>query len=160
MPAYEFTTLKGEKYRSSELSDKIVVLNFWGVWCGPCLPELPGFQELQQRHPEILVAAIAVDSEADKMHALVQKEKLNTLRIAQNDSLEDAFVTAGVPVTYIIDHGRIRVIHQGSLSDVVAYVEADLAALRKESATHVMAKDAPMTYEWVEAPGRFRVGVY
>jgi thiol-disulfide isomerase/thioredoxin len=129
---YEFTTLTGEKVRSADLRSKIVVLNFWGTWCSPCLPELPGFQELQRKHPELIVAALAISSERESLDQLIQKEKLNGLRIAQADSLKDAFVPAGVPITYVIQNGRIRVIHNKALSNVVAYIEADLSAMQEE----------------------------
>jgi len=133
VPEYVFTTLKGEKFRSTDLKDKTVVLNFWGVWCGPCLPELPGFQVLQQKHPEIVVAALTISSEPEKLASLIQEQKLDTLRIATADSLKDAFVPGGVPITYVIDQGHIRVVHQEPLSNVVAYIEADLAAMKKNS---------------------------
>jgi thiol-disulfide isomerase/thioredoxin len=136
LPEYEFTTLKGEKFRSADLKDKTVVLNFWGVWCAPCLPELPGFQVLQQKHPELIVATLTISSEPEELTKLVKEEKLDTLRIAAGDSLQEAFVPNGaVPITYVIDHGRIRVVHQEPLSNVVAYIEADLTALQEASAT-------------------------
>jgi thiol-disulfide isomerase/thioredoxin len=134
VPEYEFTTLTNEKFTSANLHDRVVVLNMWGTWCAPCLPELPGFEALQKKHPEIFVALVAVSSEKDKINSLVARYKLGDLHIGQNEKMEDTFAASGVPVTYIIDHGRIRVIHQDSLSDVVAYLEADLNAMQKEIA--------------------------
>jgi thiol-disulfide isomerase/thioredoxin len=138
VPDYEFTTLKGEKFRAADLRNKTVILNFWGVWCSPCLPELPGFQELQQKHPELVVAALAISSDRKEIDRLIKQEALETLRIANADSFSDAFVPQGVPVTYVIDQGRIRVVHQQVLNNVVAYIEADLAAM-KASATQASA---------------------
>jgi thiol-disulfide isomerase/thioredoxin len=136
MPAnlYEFTTTKGETFRSANLSDKTVVLNFWATWCAPCLPELPGFQDLQRKHPELLVATLAISSDREQIDKLIAGAGLDSLRVAQApDSLKDAFVPQGVPVTYVIDHNRIRVIHPEALSNVVSYIEADLAAIRGET---------------------------
>ena len=127
---YEFTTLKGEKFRSVDLADKTVILNFWGTWCSPCLPELTEFEQLQQRHPELVVAALAISSERKEIERVIANEKLDTLRIAQADALGDVFLNQGVPVTYVIEHGRIRVIHRQPLSNVVSYIEADLASLK------------------------------
>lgn len=133
-PPYEFTTLRGEKLRSGDLRDKTVVLNFWATWCAPCIPELPGFVELQRKHPDWVVAGLVVSSDAEALEKLIREQKLDALRIAQGDSVAEAFGKPGVPVTYVIDHGRIRVIHNQPLSNVVAYIEADVAAA-KDSVT-------------------------
>jgi thiol-disulfide isomerase/thioredoxin len=131
---YDFTTIKGEKFSSADLRDKTVILNFWATWCSPCLPELPGFQDLQDKHPELVVATLAISSEREQIDRLVQNKKLGALRIAEvPDSLSQAFVPQGVPITYVIDHDHIRVIHRQPLSDVVGYIEADLAAIEKEA---------------------------
>ncbi len=132
-PDFEFVTLKGEKFRSTDLREKTVVLNFWATWCAPCIPELAGFQELQQKHPELLVVALAIGSDVESMKKVIREQKLNTLRISQSDGLGDAFVPQAVPVTYVISHGRIRVAHHEPLRDVVAYIEADLAAMEKSA---------------------------
>ena len=129
-PDFEVTALNGKKLRSSDLRDKTLVLNFWATWCMPCIPELPGFQQLQSKHPELVVAALAIQSDSESLGKLLRKMKLDALRIAPGDDLKENYVPAGVPITYLIDHGRIRVVHRGALSDVVAYVEADLAALK------------------------------
>jgi len=129
-PDFEVAALNGEKLRLSELQDKTLVLNFWATWCMPCIPELPGFQQLQSKHPELVVAALAIQSDSESLDKLLRKMKLDSLRIAPGDDLKENYVPAGVPITYVIDHGRIRVVHRGALSDVVAYLEADLTALR------------------------------
>ncbi|HVO80967.1 MAG TPA: redoxin domain-containing protein [Terriglobales bacterium] len=130
-PEFDLTTLKGERLRSAELRDKTVVLHLWGVWCAPCIPELRGFADLQRKHPELTVVAVAVSSELQQLRDMIAEQQVESLPVVQSDSLK-VLVTEGVPVTYIIDHDRIRLVHQGAMSDVVAYVEADLAALKAE----------------------------
>jgi len=127
---YEFVTLKGEKFRSSDLRDKTVILDFWATWCSPCIPELRELQDLQNKHPDVIVAALAISSERKDIDHVIIDEKLKSLRIAQSDSLKEVFANQGVPVTYVIDHGRTRIIHRGGLSSVASYLEADLASLK------------------------------
>ena len=47
-PAYEFTTLDGTEVSSDSLRGKVVVLNFWATWCGPCKLEMPSLQALHE----------------------------------------------------------------------------------------------------------------
>lgn len=130
MPEFEFVSLKGQKLKSSDIGEKTVVLDVWATSCAPCLPELPQLQELQERHPDVLVLAIAVDSEPGVISRIVQKQGLQTLQLGVgNEHVRDVLAPQGVPSTYVIERGRIRVTHLGSLDDVEAYLEADLAAL-------------------------------
>jgi thiol-disulfide isomerase/thioredoxin len=141
--SYEFTTLKGERFRSADLNDKVFVLNVWAAWCGPCIPELPAFQRLQQKHPELVVAALAVDSDTESIQRIITEQKLDSLRIMQADAMSKIFYPGqGVPLTYVIDHGHIRVIHRQSLDNVAAYIEADLAAVKTQSGKSVAASAA------------------
>ena len=134
-PYFEFTTIKGEKLRSADWSGKTVVLNFWATWCVPCIPELSGFQTLQAKHPELLVAALMTDSDEEALKGIIRREKLETLRIAPAGKLGDALAAEGLPITYVIDHDRIRVMHVGALRQLIPTLEADLAALKKDPAS-------------------------
>ncbi len=129
-PPFQFVTLTGERLEASALRGRPVVLNFWSVWCAPCVPELTGFLELQQRHPEVLVAAIALDSKSEDVKAVLEKRNLALLRVALSQEMADAFGSRGVPNTFVLDaNGRIRFVHAGALADVVAILEKDLAML-------------------------------
>ncbi|MEK6640023.1 MAG: TlpA disulfide reductase family protein, partial [Nitrospirota bacterium] len=46
---FELTTLDGKIVKSSELAGKVVLLNFWATWCGPCKEEMPSLARLQQQ---------------------------------------------------------------------------------------------------------------
>jgi thiol-disulfide isomerase/thioredoxin len=130
VPEFEFLTLSGERMRSTDWKEKTVVLNFWSTWCAPCVPELSGFQELQAKHPDVLVATIVDGKDDETLQKLIHDQKLDALRIAPSGEERFRFGIWAVPTTHVIDHGRIRVIHIGSLKEVVPTIEADLAALK------------------------------
>jgi len=127
-PDFDLTTLHGERLRSSQLRGKKVVLDFWSVWCGWCLPELKPLQDFQEKHPELVVATV-VDASTDvkKIEAVRRTRKLTSLRISRTSSdLPEKFNAVGVPNTLIIDEdGYVRIWHSGSIPDVSRYLEAD-----------------------------------
>ena len=76
MPDFEFTDFDGKKHRFSEYRGKIVLLDFWGMWCPPCRAELPhlkaAYSKFQPRGFEI------VGMNTDEIDAVPQVKK--TLR--------------------------------------------------------------------------------
>src|SRR5512141_3016404 len=46
---FELATLDGNVVKSSELAGKVVLVNFWATWCGPCKEEMPSLARLQQQ---------------------------------------------------------------------------------------------------------------
>ncbi len=49
-PAFTITDIKGQKLSLDSFRGKVVLLNFWATWCGPCRDEIPGFVQLQQKY--------------------------------------------------------------------------------------------------------------
>src|SRR5260370_25185936 len=72
-PAFQLNDLEGKPLSLGEARGKIVLLNFWATWCGPCRAEIPDLVELQQRYAdklEILALATAED-DADEVRRFV-----------------------------------------------------------------------------------------
>ncbi|WP_426490785.1 TIGR03435 family protein [Hymenobacter sp. 102] len=67
VPSFTLTTLNSTRstFTSSEAVGKLLVLEFWGTWCGPCIPALQHLDSLQQAFPgQVQVVGVANDSEA------------------------------------------------------------------------------------------------
>ncbi len=75
-PAIEGIAMDGRPLKLTDYRGKVVVLVFWGTWCGPCMQEVPHERELAERFKDRPLALLGVDCEADKAAALkVMKEK-------------------------------------------------------------------------------------
>lgn len=95
----------------SQYRGKIVVLNFWASWCGPCLVEFPSLMQLQKEMPNVVVLAVAFDTdEASYRQYLIDNHITGITTIDDlNNQSSSAFGTTRPPESYIIDRkGIIR----------------------------------------------------
>lgn len=102
--------LNGNKARLSDYQGRIVVLNFWATWCGPCKEELPRLAKMADQYaPQNVAFVLASIDEQKKLGAVrdfvgQQKLSLPVWVGADVDLLEQLSGTRIVPATLIIDH--------------------------------------------------------
>jgi peroxiredoxin len=119
-PAPDFT-LKDAEGRDVSLSDyqgKVVLLNFWATWCGPCKIEMPWFVDFQRKYKDrgFSVIAVSLDDEGwEIVRPFTDKFELNFPVVVGSDEMADQFGgVAALPTTFIIDkEGRIVNSHMG-----------------------------------------------
>jgi len=103
----------------SSLKGKVVLLDFWATWCGPCKIEIPWFIEFQQKYGKdgLQVVGVSVDDTLDRLKPYVAKMKMNytVLQGLDHDDLQDAYGPLfGIPVTVLISRdGRMCAKHVG-----------------------------------------------
>ncbi len=119
----------------SAFKGKVILLDFWATWCGPCKIEIPWFIEFQQKYAKdgLQVIGVSVDDTLDKLKPYVEKAKMNyvVLQGLDHDDMQDAYGPMfGIPVTAIISRdGKICAKHTG-LSSKDAF-ENEIRALLK-----------------------------
>lgn len=119
-PAKDFTlpTLDGKQLSLASHKGKVVLLNFWATWCGPCKAEIPGFVELQQQYKDdLVVIGLSVDDTADKARPFVTQYKVNypiVLGLGRDD-IQDAYGPIyGIPASFLISRdGKVCKRHLG-----------------------------------------------
>ena len=117
-PAWQLQDVDGKTVRSSDFKGKVVILDFWATWCGPCRMELPGFVELQKRYEKqgLAVIGVSVDQiSPGEVKKFAQQSGLNYPVILADAKATQAFGgIEAIPTTFVIDReGRIVKQHLG-----------------------------------------------
>lgn len=141
-PYLDFTAPKvggGELRLSDYVGRKVVVLQFWGVRCAPCLAEMAFLSDLQRKHPEGLqVIGVNTDRAAEPQ----LRQAMASRNIAASFPLvaDPTFYASGhytqwlVPVSVLIDRkGVIRAVHTGYNAALGASLQGEIEDLLREA---------------------------
>jgi peroxiredoxin len=117
-PEWSLKDVEGKTVRAADFKGKVVILDFWATWCGPCRAEIPGFIALQKQYKKrgLVVVGLSVDEDgADVVKPFVQKLGMNYPVVLAEKKTQEAFGgIEAVPTTFLIDReGRIVKEHMG-----------------------------------------------
>ena len=132
VPKFKLTDLSGRTLESSELSGRVVLVEFWATWCPPCRSTLDWLGELKRKYADrIAIVALAVESPDDQIRSVTNS--LNPdLRVGITDaSTAEAFGNiTSVPTLFLFDRsGKAAQIVYGAPPDLHQKVEQALASL-------------------------------
>jgi len=101
---WSFRTLDDKPAKLGDAQGKVVFVNFWATWCGPCVSEMPNIQKLHDALQNDPVAFVLLsDEEAPTVRKFVEEKKYTFPVYLYRGSPPEVFRTAGVPATYILN---------------------------------------------------------
>jgi len=103
---FNLQALDGGTIQLKDLAGKIVVLNFWATWCGPCKEEMPAFERLRQKLDSTRVVLLTVTADRQRegiKHFMSNLDVRLPVLFDEDQEVSHAYMVRALPTTVIID---------------------------------------------------------
>ena len=91
--------------KMADYKGKVVIVNFWATWCGPCKVEIPDFVKLYAEYKDkgLVIVGVSVDDSAEQLQAFMREYKMNYPVVQMRPEVEDAWGPFyGYPTSFIV----------------------------------------------------------
>jgi len=104
--AFSLKTPEGKEVTLESLKGRIVVLDFWATWCGPCKLAMPTLQKLHEKYagkPVSIIGVNCMEQDPEEAVKYTKKEKFTYMQLLGGDDLATAYGVSGIPTLIVID---------------------------------------------------------
>jgi thiol-disulfide isomerase/thioredoxin len=116
-PGFQLDSLAGKAVNLNDFRGKVVLLNFWASWCGPCRKEMPILEQLHKQYQSKGVTLVGVNVEPDSADAMKMLKSVPVsfpILFDRSSAVSKLYQVEGMPNTVILDRkGKVRFIHRG-----------------------------------------------
>ncbi len=114
---FDLVNLNGQQVSLESLQGKVVVVDFWATWCGPCKASFPGMQRMVNKYKDVDdVAFVFIDTwergeekEKNAAEFIESKEYTFNVLMDNDNAVVTAFGVSGIPTKFVVDKkGKIR----------------------------------------------------
>ncbi|WP_293851304.1 TlpA disulfide reductase family protein [Steroidobacter sp.] len=116
-PTFSLPSRAGDNVSLDQLKGKVVMLNFWASWCGPCRTEMPLLEQMHKRYSALGFTMVGVNVEADTKDAerwLKDMQVSFPVLFDRDSKVSKLYDVSAMPSTVFIDRkGNVRYLHKG-----------------------------------------------
>lgn len=111
-PSWTLKDLEGRDVSFGQFKGKVVVVDFWATWCGPCVMEIPGYIEMQRKYgPDgLVIVGVSLDQKGPAhVKKFAEAKGMNYTLVMGDDVVVEAFGgVEAIPTTFLVDReGKI-----------------------------------------------------
>jgi thiol-disulfide isomerase/thioredoxin len=100
-PNFQLETIEGENITLNNFQGKPVMVNFWAIWCGPCIGEMPIIQERYQQHyPDFVVLAIEEGGNSVEVRDFIAESNFSFLVLTGSESVAREYNIHAYPTSF------------------------------------------------------------
>ena len=132
-PDFKLQDLEGRAVSLDQFRGRIVMLDFWATWCGPCLLTMPVLENLAKEYPQDLkLLAINVAEPPDLVRSFVRQRNISsTVLLDQEGKVGDMYGSESIPMQVLIDRtGVVRRVTVGYSSTLANQLRSAIEQLR------------------------------
>jgi peroxiredoxin len=134
-PDFTLHAMSGSNLRLKEQRGRVVMVNFWATWCGPCRQEMPQLNRLYEKYKAsgFVLLGVNVDDDVSKAAEVASKLGVTFPVLLDTDkTVSKLYDLSTMPSTVIIDReGKVRYVHRGYLSGYEESYEKQIRELLK-----------------------------
>jgi peroxiredoxin len=135
-PDFTLKNAAGGNLRLSEQRGRVVLVNFWATWCGPCKVEMPHLNRLYEKYKSAGFVLLGVNVDDDPRAAVALAERMGITFPVLLDAgklVSKLYLLDSMPFTVLIDRdGRVRHLHRGYRDGMERLYEQQIRELVKE----------------------------
>jgi peroxiredoxin len=135
-PDFTLRTMGGPNLRLQEQRGRVVLINFWATWCGPCRQEMPHLNRLYEKYRASGFVLLGVNVDDDKRNAVDVAAKLGLkfpVLLDTDKKVSRLYELSTMPSTVLIDRdGRVKYLHRGYVSGYEETYDKQIRELLKE----------------------------
>jgi peroxiredoxin len=138
-PGFELELLSGEKFRLADHRGRVVVLDFWASWCGPCIQAMPQIDAVVREFSDtdVQLVAINLQEQAAAITAALERMELDvTVALDRNGAVADQYGVTAIPQTVIVGP-------TGDVARLYVGINASTAKQMREAIEELLQSDAP-----------------
>lgn len=136
-PAIEVTALDGKPLSLDDYKGKVLLIDFWATWCGPCRAELPNVKQVYEKYHEkgFEILGVSLDKDRGKLETFIETEDMPWRQVFDGKGWENEIAAlygvSSIPKTYLLD-GKGKVVKFNLRGEELGKAVGELLAGSKE----------------------------